>query len=174
MKQIFVIALLTLLVVGVLTNFLLGNLTKTGITDPGTGIEKGDTPPQFTLENLQGEQMKLSDFEGKKVILNFWATWCQPCRAEMPAFLEYSKQNKDVVVLAVNMTHKDSAAKIESFVEDTGLTFPIVLDEEGDVSKAYSVINIPSTYFIDEQGIIQLRVDGAIDETNIDFYIKQM
>ena len=175
LKQKIAIGLISLLVILVVSNILLKNATKTGITDEGTGIEQGDTPPQFTLQTLDEEQVKLSDYKGKKVILNFWASWCQPCRKEMPVFQAYSEQHDDVVVLAVNMTHKDSGLeKIKSFVTDNGLTFTVVLDEEGDVSNAYRIINIPSTYFIDEDGLIQQRVEGEVNEKKIKQYIEQM
>ena len=175
LKQKLVIGLISILVIVVVSNLLLQNNTKSGVTNEGTGIEKGDTPPQFELETLSGEQVQLADFKGKKVILNFWATWCKPCREEMPAFQAYSEQHEDVIVLAVNMSHKDSGIeKVKAFVKDNGLTFTVALDELGDVSRAYSVINIPSTYFLDEAGVIQTRVDGAVDEDKIAQYIEQM
>lgn len=174
LKQKLIIGVISLVVIGVIANTLLSNVTKTGITDEGTGVGNGDTPPQFTLENLQEEQVSLNDFRGKKVILNFWATWCLPCRTEMPAFQSFSEQRDDVVVLAVNMTHKDSVNKITGFLADNDLTFPVVLDPKGQVSKAYSVINIPSTYFINEDGSIHDRVEGVVDETKLEQYVEQM
>ena len=174
MKQKLSIGFILLVLVGVIANTILSNATETGVTDDGTGLNKGDTPPQFTLENLDQEQASLSDFQGKKVILNFWATWCLPCRTEMPAFQSISEEREDVVVLAVNMTHKDSVNKIKGFLTDNDLTFPVVLDPEGIVSKAYSIINIPSTYFIHEDGSIYERIEGVVDEEKIADYIEQM
>ena len=93
----------------------------------------------------------------------------------MPVFEEYDAQNEDVVVVAVNMTHKDGKVeKITDFVNEYGLTFPVLLDKTGDVSKAYEVINIPSTYFLDEEGIIQLKINGSLDETMLDLYMEQL
>lgn len=175
LKQIIAIGIISLLVIGVVTNFLLNDAIKSGVTDMGTGIDKGDTPPQFKLPNLQDEELQLADFKGKKVILNFWATWCKQCREEMPAFQAFSEGRDDVVVLAVNMTHKDSSQqKIEAFLTENSLTFPVVLDKEGDVSKAYSIINIPSTYFINEDGTIHERIEGEVDESRLIEYIDQM
>lgn len=146
-----------------------------GLTDKGTGLEKGDTPPQFFLETLDGEPMSLEDVKGKKVILNFWATWCGPCREEMPIFEEYDAAHEDVVVLAVNMTNKDAKLEeISSFVKEYGLTFPVALDQVGDVAKAYQVINIPTTYFLNKDGMIQMKIEGALDETMLDLYMENM
>ena len=165
---------------GLLIGIVIGNIfsnseAQYGLTDEGTGLEQGDTPPQFELETLDGEPLSLEDVKGKKVIVNFWATWCGPCREEMPVFEEYDAQNEDVVVVAVNMTHKDSnVEKITDFVNEYGLTFPVLLDKTGEVSKAYEVINIPSTYFLDEEGMIQLKINGALDETMLDLYIDKL
>ena len=175
MKKWIGVAVIVLLIGIAVWNGMKESASQFGITDEGTGLEKGDTPPQFTLETLAGEPISLEDVKGKKVILNFWATWCDPCREEMPAFEAYDAAHEDVVVLAVNMTNKDGKPeKISSFVDEYSLTFPIPLDQKGDVSKAYKVINIPSTYLLDEDGIIQLKVDGAVDESMLDLYMENM
>lgn len=129
------------------------------------GIKKGNTAPDFELLHLNGKAVKLSDFAGKKVILNFWATWCPPCRAEMPHMEKFYIDNEnDVVVLAVNLTNTEkNRANVSDFVEDFGLTFPVVMDEEGDVSSTYQVIAYPTSYIIDSQGIIQEVFQGAIN-----------
>lgn len=129
------------------------------------GIKKGNKAPDVELLNLNGKPVKLSDFVGKKVILNYWATWCPPCRAEMPHMEKFYKDNeKDVVVLAVNLTNTEqNRDNVSDFVKDFGLTFPIVMDEEGDVSSTYQVIAYPTSYIIDSQGIIQDIFQGAIN-----------
>ena len=175
MKKWIGVAVITLLIGIALWSVLREPASQFGITDEGTGLEKGDAPPQFTLETLDGEQISLEDVRGKKVILNFWATWCDPCREEMPVFEAYDAAHEDVVVLAVNMTNKDGKLeKVSSFVDEYDLTFPVPLDQTGDVSKAYEVINIPSSYLLDEDGIIQLKVEGAVDESMLDLYMKNM
>ncbi|WP_332651698.1 TlpA family protein disulfide reductase [Lysinibacillus sp. 54212] len=179
MKKWIGIVIIAALIIGLAWNFLKDSeeAAEFGLieTSEPTGLQKGDLPPQFKLETIKEEPMALSDAKGKKVILNFWATWCGPCREEMPALQAYDAANEDVVVVAVNLTDKDGdAEKISKFVSDFNLTFPVLLDQTGDVSKAYEVVNIPSTYFIDEKGIIQTKINGAIDEELIDLYIKQM
>lgn len=135
------------------------------LEDTEIGIKKGNIAPDFELLSLDGEAVKLSDFAGKKVILNFWATWCPPCRAEMPHMEKfYEKYGKGAVVLAVNLTHTEKKqSNVSTFVEDFELSFPIVMDEEGDVTGMYQVFAYPTSYMIDSQGIIQEIYRGAMD-----------
>ncbi len=140
------------------------------------GIKKGNIAPDFELLNLNGNPVKLSDFTGKKVILNYWATWCPPCRAEMPHMEKFYNDNeKDVVVLAVNLTNTEqNRDNVSDFVEDFGLTFPVIMDEEGDVSSTYQVIAYPTSYMIDSQGIIQEVFQGAINYDIMEKAISKM
>lgn len=130
-----------------------------------TGLQIGETAPDFTLTNLQGESMTLSDFRGQKVILNFWASWCGPCRAEMPDMQKFyeATSDQDIEVLAVNLTHFERQREhVDEFVEEFGLTFPIPLDVDNKQYDAYKVLTIPTTYFLDEQGIIQQKHLGPM------------
>ena len=129
------------------------------------GIQKGNKAPDFELLNLNGNPVKLSNFAGKKVILNFWATWCPPCRAEMPHMEKFYEDHKrDVVVLAVNLTQTEKKqSDVKDFVDDYGLTFPIAMDAKGDVSSTYQIFAYPTSYIIDSQGIIQEIFQGAIN-----------
>ena len=107
----------------------------------------------FTLTTLQGEQVSLSDYKGKIVILNFWVTWCEPCKEEMPYLQSFSEEHPDVAVLAINLTSMDLGIDIvKQFVEVFGLTFPILLDEADVVGKQYNIITIPTSYIIDREG----------------------
>jgi len=130
------------------------------------GINKGNTAPDFELESLSGEKFKLSDYRGKKVIVNFWATWCPPCRMEMPHMQKYYEQfqNKDVVIFAVNLTHTEkNRESVARFVEQYSLTFPVLMDEEGAVSDLYGVMVYPTTYIIGSNGMIREKIFGAVD-----------
>jgi peroxiredoxin len=133
-----------------------------------TGVKEGDLAPDFTLNTLDGKEIKLSDYKGKKVVLNLWASWCPPCKAEMPHMQTYYEKNKDkenVEILAVNLTtmEKDQS-KIKTFVDDYGLTFPIPLDESGDIGITFEGFSIPTTYMIDTEGVIQKRIVGPMNE----------
>jgi len=130
---------------------------------PPPSPREGFSAPDFTLEQLDGNQVTLSDLRGKVVVVNFWASWCPPCRAEMPAIEKVYRAYKDLglVVLGVNTTNQDSEAAAAAFVQEFGLTFPIPLDRTGSVSAAYNLRGLPSTYFIDSRGVIRSVVIGG-------------
>lgn len=130
------------------------------------GIAKGELAPDFVLKDLQGESVRLSDYRGRVVLLNFWATWCPPCRVEMPHmqrfFTDYAA--KGVVVLGVNLTTTEKHPEnVPAFVDDRQLTFPIVLDEKGEVMQTYQVVGYPTTYLIDADGTIREKFIGVLD-----------
>lgn len=124
---------------------------------------EGFLAPDFTLDTLDGSQITLSDLRGKVVVVNLWASWCPPCRAEMPAIENVYQANKEqgLEVLAVNSTFQDNEANAADFVKEMGLNFPILLDRDGGVSNRYQLRALPTTYFIDRQGIIRSVVPGG-------------
>lgn len=132
-----------------------------------TQVEEGKPAPDFELTTLDGKTMKLSDLQGKKVILNFWATWCPPCKAEMPHMQNFYEKHKedDIEVVAVNLTNIDNGRKdIEKFVKDYGLTFSIPLDENGMIGPQYQAFTIPTSYILDTKGVITKKIVGPMDE----------
>ena len=124
---------------------------------------EGFLAPDFELTSLDGERLKLSELRGKAVLVNFWASWCPPCRSEMPAmqqiYTDFSPD--DLVILAVNSTHQDRLADVENFVSERNLTFPILLDQDGQVSASYQVRSLPTSFFVDPDGIIREVVIGG-------------
>jgi len=119
------------------------------------------------LSTINGEQTKLSNYRGKKVILNFWASWCPPCKAEMPNIEKFYKENKDqdVIVLAVNLTTAEKNKNdVQQFIKDQGLTFPVLLDEQGKVGNMYQTFTIPTSYIINTKGIVQQKFVGPMSE----------
>lgn len=129
-----------------------------------TSLIRGSTAPDFALQTLTGETVRLSDFHGQKVMLNFWATWCGPCRAEMPDMQKFYDE-KDIVVLAVNLTTSrfDEAENVEPFVDEYGLTFPILLDVDNEVADLYQIKPIPTSFLIDTSGKIHNVAYGALN-----------
>ncbi|MDR7855588.1 TlpA disulfide reductase family protein [Tissierella sp.] len=123
-------------------------------------IASGKQSPDFTLKNLEGEDVSLSDFRGKIVLINFWATWCSWCDVEMPDLQKLDDENDDLVVLAVNvMEDKDTVKK---YMEDGGYSFEVVFDEEGEIATTYLVNGLPNSYFVDEEGILLGGVPGMM------------
>lgn len=128
------------------------------------GIKQGNAAPDFALTTLNGTEARLSDYLGRTVVINFWATWCPPCKAEMPHMEKFFQQfNADAVVLAVNLTHTETNSKaVAEFVDKHELSFPILLDEQALVSEQYRISAYPTTYIIDKQGIVQQVHQGAV------------
>ena len=125
--------------------------------------QQGFLAPDFELKTPTGESVKLSDLRGQAVLVNLWATWCPPCRAEMKTIETVYNEYKDqgFVVLAVDMTYQDNPLDIVPFVNEQGLTFPVLLDETGDMANAYQLKSLPSSYFIGRDGIIHEVVIGG-------------
>lgn len=141
--------------------------------------QQGFLAPDFELKTLDREAVKLSDLRGQAVLVNLWATWCPPCRAEMQSIEEVYQEYKDqgFIVLAINMTRQDDPSAIPPFAEKLGLTFPILLDETGEVERAYQLHSLPSSFFIRRDGIINEVVIGgpmseALLRTRIEAILK--
>ncbi len=133
-----------------------------------TAPREGFLAPDFTLQDLKGQTYTLSDLQGKAVLLNFWATWCPPCRAEMPALdrVYAAYQAQGVVVLAV--TADDTRSEAGAFAAEYGLSFPILVDSSAAAARAYRVTSLPTSFFIDPQGVIRkVIVGGPMSEAGI-------
>lgn len=142
------------------------------------GLAKGEIAPDFELTTLDGDAVKLSDYKGKKVILNFWTTWCPPCRAEMPHMQKYYDEQAtadNVEILAVNLTKEDHGLKkIEAFKEEYELSFLIPMDEKGEIGSLYQAVTIPTSYILDTQGRVQTKFVGPMDQATIEQKIANM
>lgn len=120
--------------------------------------------PALQLTDLSGKVWRLADMRGKVVLLNFWASWCEPCRAEMPSLQRLADQHpQDLVVLAVNL--KESTQTVQQFVQRTALTLPVLPDPQGATARAWGVTVFPSTVLIDAQGKVRRVVQGELDWT---------
>lgn len=135
------------------------------------GLEIGDVAPDFELETHDGDTVRLSDFRGERVFLNFWATWCPPCREEIPD-LQKLYDNHDVVILAVNMTGTEGDPEgIDAFIEEFEMTFPVLMDRDNKVMTQYRVQAFPTTYLIDSEGVTHFIAPGAL---NYDFMVQEL
>lgn len=126
------------------------------------GIEIGDKAPNYTLPTFEGEAQSLSDYKGNIVVMNMWASWCEPCTREIPDLMRLHNTYDEVTLVAVNMnSYERNRDGAESFVEEYDMNrIPSLIDEEGEVASLYQLQHLPTTYIIDEDGIIVERMEG--------------
>lgn len=176
--RIGVFVLLLLCVAGLSTalmfvpRYLTGsNATETFASGPAL---VGDPAPDFSLQTLDGETLKLSDMKGTAVVLNFWASWCGPCKDEMPALQSVARkyENQGVKVLAVNQQESPEVAR--QYLRENNLDFLVLLDSRGRLSETYRVRGIPATFFIDKNGVLQYLSAGSLNESAFDRRIRDL
>ncbi|MCF6178500.1 MAG: TlpA family protein disulfide reductase [Geopsychrobacter sp.] len=134
-------------------------------------VTAGRMAPDFTLENMQGENVTLSQFRGKVVIVNFWATWCPPCRREMPSMevLHQTFKDDDLVLLAINVENGGRGV-VSGFLKESPYSFPILLDSQAEVQKLYGVFQFPESFIVDRNGLVVKKVIGAVPWMGGDIY----
>lgn len=150
-----------------------------GNNESGSKDEERIKSIDFTLTDQYGKTHKLSDYEGKVVFLNFWATWCPPCKEEMPhieqLYKDYKKNNEDVVILGVaspNLGREGSREHVVNFLKEEGYTFPVVLDEDGALAYQYGINAFPTTFIIDKEGYVTQYIPGAMDKETMASFIE--
>lgn len=136
-----------------------------GSTQPAnllkTAPQVGFRAPDFQLTGLDGKKYSLDGMRGKPLVINFWASWCPPCRLEAPELVKlYNQYQGRLEILAINLTFQDSLEDMRAFVDESGVTFPVLLDKEGAVTKAYQIQGIPTAFFVNKEGVIIDRVVG--------------
>jgi peroxiredoxin len=165
------------LTIGLLMGYLIirgsGSSSSAGSTSRSSAPARGLPIADFELTALTGETVKLSQFRGQPVMINFWGTWCPPCRSEMPLLQStYELHGSKLVILAVNVNDTQQAA--EQFVEEMGLTFPILMDEDGSVRNQFQVRGYPTTYFVDDEGVLREQFIGELKQNLIDEYLAKI
>ncbi len=141
------------------------------------GVLIGQSAPDFTLPTLEGGLITLSELRGQPILINLWASWCPPCRLEMPLLINvYQRyQGEGLVILGLNVTEQDSLEAVNAFVEEFDVPFPVLLDEAGHVSNdAYGMIGLPMSVFVDRNGIVKRVVLGALVSNEVDGYIAEI
>jgi len=174
---LLVVALILLLYLTNQNNTADVGLNKGGITPDSTsadvGVNKGDRAPDFTLADLDGNQVSLSDFRAKTVFLNFWATWCPPCRAEMPEMeaVYHEYKDKDVVMIGVDI--RETEGTVCKFVQENGYSWIFLLDTSGTVAADYEIKSIPSSFFLDKEGIIRAVRVGSMTKPAMETMLSE-
>lgn len=154
---------LILLLLGLGWTFASADKSGTSASGKISAPQEGFLAPDFNLKTPSGESVKLSDLRGQAVLVNLWATWCPPCRAEMQTIEKVYSEYKDqgFTVLAVNMTYQDDPLAVMPFVKEQELSFPILLDETSEMANVYQLRSLPSSFFIDRNGMIHEVVIGG-------------
>lgn len=175
---IIIASLLVLFIGGsaILYNSLSDKYKPDEIVGPEDGAEKIEAV-DFSILDRDGNTVNLSDYYGKPIVLNFWASWCPPCKAEFPHFEDaYNELGGDVTFLMVDLTdgQRETVEKAKGFIEDNGYTLPIYFDTTQEAAYIYGISSIPSTLFIDKDGYIRSGYRGAMDKKTLDAYIDSV
>lgn len=139
--------------------------------------EQAEIAPDFIVTSTNGERVKLSDYKGKPVVINFWATWCPPCKAELPYFEQmYKEYGGDVEFMMINLTdgQEETQDVVNTFIEDAGYTFPVYFDTEYSAAMAYSTYSIPVTVFVNRDGEIVYKKVGMIQEDMLKAFVERI
>ena len=131
------------------------------------GPRVGQPAPDFALRDLDGRVHRLSDYRGQVVFINFWATWCPPCRQELPEIQAVYDDKKDAGLVVLEVNYQESAAKARGYWDDQGLTMPVLLDSSGDVQDQYRLVGLPDSFFVDRDGILRDLQFGAISKEDM-------
>jgi peroxiredoxin len=159
------------LVAAVLTLMVLAGCSQLPAVFSQTAPVEGSRAPDFQLQTLDGQRVRLSELRGQVVLINFWATWCAPCRLEMPAIQDRYERG-GFEVLAVDFD--ESPELVQAFVNELGLSFPVLLDPGADIQKLYQVRGYPTSFFIDTEGIIRIIQIGIMTEEELDANLQEL
>ena len=172
MKRYLLLFVILALCLGVLTGCEPTQTPETSAQTTESTGEETIPAPDVTVYTVDGQSAKLSDFFGKPIVLNFWASWCPPCKAEMPDFEKvYQEMGDQVQFLMVNLTDgtQETVETASVFIKDSGFTFPVYYDTSMEAATAYWVSSIPTTYFIDSNGNLITGANGMLSEENFCF-----
>jgi peroxiredoxin len=152
----------------------LGGALWTAFTSDDAPLQVGEAAPDFTLTTLEGKTVQLSDFEGQGVFINFWASWCEPCKAEMPDMqAQYeAMQGEGVEILAVNIA--EGELPVRRFVERYGLTFPVLLDQDRALTRRYAIGDLPTSIFVDKDQNVVAKFERMLSEDEIEKNMQEI
>ena len=137
-----------------------------------TSSTDAEAAPDFEVETFDGKTLRLSDLNGKVVVLNFWASWCPPCRWEMPFFEIMWQEYRDQSVVFVGIAMSDTFENVKAFAEEAGVTYPVGLDTTTEIARAYEVLSLPTTFFIGKDGNIERKLTSAANEGLLKVFLR--
>jgi peroxiredoxin len=137
-------------------------------------VEVNFKAPDLSLTDIQGNNVSVSDHRGKVILLNNWATWCPPCKAEMPTLNAFYEAHRGEGFVLIAIDAGDTSADVEDFVKNYNLTFPVWLDPDTEALNAFKNFGLPNSYVIDREGVVQLAWTGAISDTMLEKYITPL
>ena len=164
------------LFVGLIVVLVWGGLDNRTATEGSGATRPGKEAPAFTLRSFEDGELSLSDFEGEAVVINFWASWCLPCREEMPALEATWNAYRDrgLVIIGVNTPRSDPEPQARAFLEEFGVTYPNVFDTDGFTAIDYGVSGIPVTFFVDRDGIVARRYVGTLTPDSLVVWVEDL
>jgi cytochrome c biogenesis protein CcmG/thiol:disulfide interchange protein DsbE len=139
-----------------------------------TAPEEDAFAPDFELFNLEGKEVQLSEFKGQPVLINFWATWCAPCRIEMPAIQDCFERLAENGFAVLTVNYDESLEEVQAFADELELTFDLLLDPGGEIQRRYRIRGYPTSLFVDSNGVIQVLHIGVMTESQLDTYLAQI
>ncbi len=173
MKKTVFSVMVLLVLIGVTLYFNFSNSDNKTISNSEIKASKGYLAPNFTISDVDGNKVSLSEFKGKPVFINFWASWCPPCKEEMPFIEEAYKKHKDqITFLMINVIETDTISDLQAFMNENQFTFPVQLDKKNLVTDLYQVYGFPTSYFINKNGIITDKVAGGMSKPMFDLLLQ--
>jgi peroxiredoxin len=148
--------------------------TLAGVKNSGAQPVQGKPAPNFAFRYPDGKSYALADFKGQPVIVNFWATWCPPCRREMPGLVKAYETYKDDGLMIIEVDVAEPPETVAKFVQEYNMTMPVVLDQRQEVTRLYRTDSFPTSFFIDKDGVIQVRWVGYLPEDQLELNLKKI
>jgi cytochrome c biogenesis protein CcmG/thiol:disulfide interchange protein DsbE len=160
-------------VLGLAVALTVGACTNPSLDAPaGGGV--GRQAPGLKLESLDGRQVSLADYAGQVVLLNFWATWCPPCKEEIPAIERAYEGHRDEGFMVLGINEGEASQVVQAFAGELGITYPVLIDRRGDVAAQYRRRGLPLTVIVDRDGVIQVRHEGYMTAGQLDSYLSRL
>ena len=173
-QKVLATVVFTVLVLALFAVLAYGLANRSAATGRSGMTRVGKPTPEFAMQLLDGGEFRLSDHEGDALVINFWASWCPPCRQESPGFERQWRRYRDTGIQFVGVDIQDDVSDAEAYVREFGLTFPNGLDPDGKITIDYGVIGLPVTFFVGSSGIVEGRWVGAIPEDKLEEWVKTL